>query len=715
MQLPFFKSLRYQIPLMVLVGGIPVILISIGFASLKTTEIIDREIQEKLASEASGLQDSVSQWNETNVLALQNLSRQPGIVSLDAKQQQPILQAVVETYDRLYLSHTTDLTGRNIARSDNEAPQQYGDRAWFQEAKAGKSVTYEIIGEQNNSQPSLCISVPIRDVGQIAGVAANCSLLSEIAKIAGVNLGKTGYGLVVDDAGKVIAYGDNLAEKNTQTHPIQVSSDLKDYPPVANLLADNNGYFTFTDESNTAWVAYGNRLDNGWGVLILQTKAEALLAERQFQYILLITAACLLGGISIFTWLLIGTLVEPLDELNDAAADWGQGQLDRTAKIQRQDEFGILANSFNHMARELQTSFSAFSDRQNELDHILAAKNNSEREQTNAREKLQQQVRDLKRQLEAVQQGDLTIRALVTEDEIGHIAKSYNKTLENLGKIVSEVQNASQIVTSNTSLNETTISHLSTGALQQQSETTMVLNRLTTLAASIKATLANARQADVSVKQAAEKLQVGDETIDRTAKQMTALGQSSLETSEQVKRLGKASQKITKTIGLIRKIALQTNVLAVNASIEAARAGEEGLGFTVVAEEVQALAAQSAQAATDIEKLINEIQLETNKVVRAMETSSKEILAGSQSVREVRGAIEQMAIASLEIDDLLATVNKVVSEQSQANQNITETIKGIAAIAEQNTLSVDDLSGSFKELLTVAQKLETSVSQFKVG
>ncbi len=627
MKLPFFKSLRFQIPFIVLVGGIPIILIAICFASVRTTEIISQDIKERLALQASRLEKSVSRWNEMNTLALQNLSKQPSIVSLDPTQQKTILEEIVKTYDPLYLANTTDL----------------------------------------------------------------------------IATGKTGYGIIVDEMGRVIA------------HPDSSLTSLKDYPPVANLLAGNDGYFAFTDEeTNTEWIAHGNRLDNGWGVLILQTKAEAFLSERQFQQILAIATILLVGGISVLIWLLLGSWLEPLKELNNASMDWSEGKLNRKVNIQRQDELGIVANSFNHMAQQLQESFAFLSDRSWQLNNLLEQQNQSEQEQRNAKEKLQQQVRDLKRQLEAVQHGDLTVRAIVTEDEIGQVAKSYNTTVENLRKIVFEVQNTIETVAANTSINEAKVSQLSTGALQQKTEITAVLDRLKTLAKLIQAVVVNAQEAEVTVKQATEKLQNGDEIVDRTAKQMTALGKSSLETSEQVKRLGKASRKITKTISLIRKIALQTNVLAVNASIEAARAGEEGLGFTVVAEEVQSLAAQSAQAATDIEKLISEIQLETNKVVRSMEVSSKEVLAGSQSVREVRSAIEQVAIASLEIDRLLETVTNVVTEQSQANQDITKTIQGVAAIAENNSTSAADVSGSFQELLTVSHKLKASVSQFRV-
>ena len=709
MKLPFFKSLRYQIPLFVLVGGIPVILIAIGFASWRTTEIIEKDIEEKLALEASGLKDSVSQWNEMNVLALQNLSKQPAIVSLDAKQQKPILEEMVKTYEHLYLAHITDLKGTNIARSDNKPPNKYPNRLWLAGAKAGNSVTYQTLIGKTSKKPSACISTPIRQQDKISAVVVSCSVLDEIAKRVGsVSIGKTGYGLIVDDVGRVIAHPDSTFISGDSL------TDFKDYPPVANLLAGNNGYFTFTDDANTEWVAQGNRLDNGWGVLILQTKAEAFLPEQQFQQIIIITAMLLVGGISILTWFLASSLVEPIRELTDASMDWSEGKLDRTVDIQRQDELGILASYFNKMAQQLKESFSSLNDRTLELNGLLEAQNQSEQEQKNAKEKLQQQVRDLKRQLEAVQHGDLTVRAIVSEDEIGQIARSYNTTVENLRKIVAEVQSATKTVAANTSINEATVSQLSTEALQQKTEITAVLERMKTLAELIQAAVVNAKQADDTIKQATEKLQSGDLIIDRTTQQMTALGQSSLETSEQVKRLGKVSRKITKTVGLIRKIALQTNVLAVNASIEAARAGEEGLGFTVVAEEVQSLAAQSAQAATDIEKLIAEIQLETNKVVRAMEASSKEVLVGSQSVQEVRSAIEQFAIASWEIERLLETVKEVVTEQSQANQDITETIKSVAASAEKNSTSASDVSGSFQELLTVAQQLEASVSQFKV-
>ncbi len=709
MKLSLFRSLRFQIPLWVLIGVVPTMLLAMGYASSHATKIIREDTQEKLALRAKGLRDSVSQWNEMNISALQNLSKQPDMVSLDGKLQKPLLEKMVETYEHLYLAHTTDLNGINIARSDNKPAKNYAERLYFQGAKAGKEITYQTLIGKTSKKPSLCLSSPIRQQTTISAVAVTCNVLDEIVQQVGsVKIGQTGYALIVDDMGRILAHPDATLTSGDKL------VDFKEYPPVKHLMAGNNGYFTFTDDRGTEWVAHGNRLDNGWGVVILQQRAEAFMAVKQFQQTAIALTVLLTVAISILTWLIASYLIKPIKELTDASIELSEGKLERTVDSKRQDELGILASSFNTMARQLQESFTAVSVRTSELDGLLAAQKQSEQEQRVAKEKLQQQVSTLKRQLQAVNQGDLTVRATVTNDEIGQVASSYNAMIENLGQIVNRVQDATQSVATTTSSNQMAIHKLSQGAKDQKTEITAILERMQAMTKSIQAVVDDAEQADNSIKQAATKVKAGDAAIDQTIKRITTLGKNAAETTEQVKRLGKASRKIGKAISLIRKIALQTNVLAVNASIEAARAGDEGLGFTVVADEVQSLATQSAQAATDIEQLVAEIQFETNKVVKAMEASTKEVLIGSQSVAEVRNSLEQVANASLEVDHLIATVSSVVVEQSQTSENLTTTIQEIAAIASENFTSATEFADFFQELLTVTQQLQTSVSGFKV-
>ncbi|MDJ0567810.1 MAG: methyl-accepting chemotaxis protein [Pleurocapsa sp. MO_192.B19] len=710
MKIAFLRSLRVQIPLLILIGVVPSVLIPLSLASSNATKIIREDVQKQLALEAQGLNKSLSKWNEMNVKALKNLSRQPAIVSMEPAKQKPVLMEMLKTYEYLYTASTTNLSGINVTRSDDQAPKNYSDRPWFLGAKAGNDITYQTLIGRTSKKPSLCLSVPIRQQKIIQGVNYTCATLDLVSEqVKAVSFDATGYALLVNNSGQVLAHPDSSFTSGDKL------TDLSNYPPVENLLAGNEGNFIFTDDTSTEWITHGTLLDNGWGVLILQEKAEAFASEQQFRQTAILIAIASVLGVSIIAWLIARNLIEPLSSLTDAAISLAEGNLAQTVNIERQDELGLLGNSFNTMAQQLQESFTALDDRTLELDQALTTQNQSEQAQKAAKEKLQKQVRDLQKQLKSATQGDLTVRASVAEGEIGQVASSYNTTLESLRKIVAQVQMASQTVAKTTNLNELAISELSLGASQQTTEITNILNQMQTMSQAIQAIADNAEKAEKIIEQATTKASAGDIAIEQTVQRISGLGQTATETTEQVKRLAKASRKIAKTIGLIRKIALQTNVLAVNASIEAARAGEEGLGFTVVADEVQVLATQSAQAATEIEQLVGEIQFETSKVVKAMQASTRQVTEGSRDMAAVRTALQQAKIARDEVDRLIKSVATVVTEQSQTSRNLTATMEDIAAIAYSTSTSATDVSSSFQELRTLAQQLESSVGQFKIS
>jgi methyl-accepting chemotaxis protein len=698
-------------PLLVLMGVIPPMLIAIGLSSSRATKIIRQEAQENLASETNALSDSVSRWTEMNILALQNLSRQPGILTMEAKQQKPLLEELVKTYKHLYLASTTDLNGLNIARSDNSSPKDYADRLWFQGAKAGKEITYQTLISRTSKQPSLCLSTPVQEQKSIKGVAMLCSDLQVLTEQVGaIELGETGYVFLVDNLGKVLAHPDETLASGEEE-----LTDLSTYPPVANLMAGNNGYFDFVDETGVEWISYGMRLENGWGVITLQQKAEVFAQELEFRQLAIIVTAITVIVVGILACLFADRLVQPLTQITDAATFLANGELDQNLEIERQDEVGILAQSFNRMAEQLRNSFADLEKRTADLNILLEQQDLSAKEQRTAREQLQRQVQQLKAQLAPINQGDLTVRASVTDNELKTVADSYNSTIENLSRIVAQVQKATKTVAETTSRNETAISQLSARSVKQTAEITAALNSIQTMSESMQIVANKAEKAEITIKEATKRVKQGDIAINQTVEKIVALGQATSATAEQVKRLGKASRKVSKAVELIRKIALQTNVLAVNASIEAARAGEEGLGFTVVADEVQSLATQSVQIASDIEKLVLEIQTETNKVVKAMEESTQQALAGSQLVQETRNALEQVAQASIQINQLVEAITNATVEQSQTSQAVSTTIQEVVAIAKETSTSATDVSHSFKDLLAVAQQLQESVGQFKVS
>jgi methyl-accepting chemotaxis protein len=713
MKLPLSRSLRLRFPLWILLGVTSPVLVGITWAGSRASDVISHKTAKILGIEAKSLKNTVEQWIDFNVLTVQNLSKQTEIVSLDPPTQAIALKKVIENYPAIYTANTVNSQGFNLARGDGEKLNDYSDLAWFQEAIAGNTA-YQTLVNRTSKQPAVCFAAPIRQSEAIAGVAMMCSALKEITDRVGTgasNIGDTGDAFVVNELGQVIAHSDSTVISGESL------VDLSSYPPVENLLngdretaayADRS-LATFEDESGVKWVSQGIRLDNGWGVIVQQEAKEAFLPAQKMQRDIIIIGLATITLTGIITWLLVDRLVEPIQKMTEVADRMAQGDLEQRVNIDSQDELGILADSLNMMAHQLEDAFVQLEDRFEEQTTELLDTQRITKEQ-----QLQQRIQALQQEIAPVNQGDLTARAAVTEDEIGIIANSYNQTLENLSSIILQVQDVTKTLANTTNRNEAQIGQLSADALQQTEEIASALNRVQIMAKSLALVAHNAAKAENSIKQAKEKVQKGDLAINATAEKIVSLGKSTVAAKEQVQKLGKASRKISKAVELIRQIALQTNVLAVNASIEAARAGEEGMGFTVVADEVQSLATRSAKTATDIEKLVLEIQGETNKVIKVMEQNSQEIMAGSQLMKETRFSLQEITKASAEIDVLVEDITKVAMEQSENSQSVTITMEGVAAIANKTSTSASGVSTSFKELLQAAGQLEASVDRFKI-
>jgi methyl-accepting chemotaxis protein PixJ len=336
-------------------------------------------------------------------------------------------------------------------------------------------------------------------------------------------------------------------------------------------------------------------------------------------------------------------------------------------------------------------------------------------QQKAAREQLQKRALELLIEVDPVSKGDLTIRASVTEDEIGTIADSYNATINSLRKIVTQVQAAAQQVTTTTTSSEGAVKDLSNEALRQTAEISSAIERIGQMSDSIRAVANSAIQAEAAVQQATQTVADGDAAMNRTVDGMMAIRKTVAETSKKVKRLGESSQKISKVVNLIGTFADQTNLLALNASIEAAHAGEQGRGFAVVADEVRTLARQSAEATFEIEGLVKDIQTETNEVVAAMEAGTEQVVTGTALMHETRQSLLKITVVSQQISELVAAIATAAAAQSQASVAVTTTMTDVAAIAHSTSNEATIVSASFKELLALAQELQASASQFKVS
>jgi signal transduction histidine kinase/CheY-like chemotaxis protein len=361
--IPSIQSLRWRLPLLVLLGVLAPILIGTILASSRANKLIHQKTQENLTLEAKNLNSSISQWLEMNVLALQNLSQDLDIISLDAERQKPELENIVQTYNHLYLANTVDVSGMNIARSDRKQLTDYRDRDWVKNALAGNKINYQTLIGRTSKKPSMCLSTPILQQEDVIGVLGICSLLNKVTEqTTAVHIGQTGYAFVVDDRGQIIAHPNpNFTNGDELT-------DYSYYPPVKRFLAGRDGYFYFTDTQGIEWVSNIVRLENNWGIFILQQKAEAFQEERQYQQISILIIAATIAGVGIVTWVLVGKLVEPLQYLTEAAQQIAKGNFDRSIDLNTKDELGILARSFNLMAKQLQQSFTFLANTNEELE-----------------------------------------------------------------------------------------------------------------------------------------------------------------------------------------------------------------------------------------------------------------------------------------------------------------------------------------------------------
>jgi twitching motility protein PilJ len=415
-----------------------------------------------------------------------------------------------------------------------------------------------------------------------------------------------------------------------------------------------------------------------------------------------------LGMILLWNRLFRKTVLNPIQHLETATQQFAAGDRQQRAAVTSRDEMGQLSATFNQMADSLTLSEAALSAEAKRQEELSV----SERLQ---KEQMQHQLMNLMMSIDGAADGDLTVRADVTTGEIGTVADFFNSIVENLRHIVTQVKTSATQVNAALGDNEASIRLLADTALQQTAETTRTLDSVELMTHSIQAVAASARQAAAVTATAAATAEQGGRAMDSTVHNILSLRSTIGETAKKVKRLGESSQQISKVVSLINQIALQTNLLAINAGIEAARAGEQGQGFAVVAEEVGELAARSAAATREIEHIVENIQRETSEVVEAMEQGTAQVVEGTQLVENAKLSLGEMLQVSQQIDHLVRSISEATVSQVATSESITHLMQDIAQVSAQTSTSSLQVSDALRRTVAISQELQTSVETFKVA
>ena len=209
-------------------------------------------------------------------------------------------------------------------------------------------------------------------------------------------------------------------------------------------------------------------------------------------------------------------------------------------------------------------------------------------------------------------------------------------------------------------------------------------------------------------------VQRGDTAMNLTVDGIMAIRSTVAETNQRVKRLSESSQKVSKIVSLISHFTTQTQLLALNASIEATRAGQYGRGFAVVADEVRSLARQSAEAATEIEQFVQEIQMGTAEVSTAMESGIQQVAEGTDMVTDARQNLTAIVEATGQISQLIADITQNTHKQADEYKVVTKTKTEATEIANQTSTDSNALAHSIQQVLETAEDLQSSAGKFKV-
>lgn len=310
--------------------------------------------------------------------------------------------------------------------------------------------------------------------------------------------------------------------------------------------------------------------------------------------------------------------------------------------------------------------------------------------------------------------GDLTIRATVTEDITGAIADSVNYTIEELSVLVKRINDAATRVAAASETAQKTTDELLAASETQSNEIRSANSSVLSMAESMTNVSGNANESARVALVSLAAAQKGSAAVTNSIKGMNEIRQQIQETSKRIKRLGESSQEIGEIVELISDITEQTNVLALNAAIQAASAGEAGRGFTVVAEEVQRLAERSAEATKQIAAIVKTIQTDTHDAVSAMENSTQNVVEGAQLSDAAGQALEEISTVSQNLAQLIESISGDTQKQAAVATEVAKLMQNILHITEQTTTGTRQTAVSIGELAELASELKGSVAGFKV-
>ncbi|MBU2872000.1 HAMP domain-containing methyl-accepting chemotaxis protein [Colwellia sp. E2M01] len=311
--------------------------------------------------------------------------------------------------------------------------------------------------------------------------------------------------------------------------------------------------------------------------------------------------------------------------------------------------------------------------------------------------------------------GDLTVRLTTNyKDEIGDLVFWFNSFIEKLQGVIKDVVNTAMPLAKTANKIQNLSEHTIDSFKRQSDSVASSRNSVDEMSHRVADITSNAADAVSSARNANDEARNGKLVVDKTVSEIRQLADVVTESSEIINQLQEDTNKVNVVLEVIRGIADQTNLLALNAAIEAARAGEQGRGFAVVADEVRNLASRTQESTQEINNILAQLQSASSKAVSTMESSKAGVESSVESANQAGESLLEIASAIEVISQMNDAIANSTEQQTEVSGIMVNHVEDIQRCADEASNASTEIAETSNELTELASKLESIALQFKV-